>query len=370
MPAASNVTLITRVREGADLNWDCKPKHGEKCFPGSASFKELFTLLDTDGDGTISVQEQGAFIRPPPPEAKVCVVQSDTAGTFTFNGGASGEDGEIVRDNIMLASLYINANFAHSRGYAFHFERLPPMVKGTPGDRHPSWKKVRLVKRLLMKYDYVLFIDSDAYVRQFDSWFEDHIINRELKDNIMVVSRDLSMQVCFGCFDRFNGGIWAVKNSSGTHEMFEDWWEAPFRYPQADLQMHKDLPVWEWSMEQRSLHAVIYDKYSKKFGIKALDFSHDPMMNSWNGRYIRHLSGWETWTKSTLMMGLALCTWAYAQRAPNDILRGAHQYLASKNTRFVSFFDENHKRYYIYDTVRKKNCGVAGGRSYTRVYGS
>ena len=345
--ATPSAPLIASVT-GGRLNWN----------KGAPNFKSLFDSLDADGDGTISVAEQGAFMRPPPPGATVCVVQSDTIGTFKFNGNAGGDDGEIVRDNILLASTYINAHYAHARGYAYHFERLPPMVKGKAGDRHPSWKKVPLVKRLLLKYQYVLFVDSDAYVRQFDGWFEDVIVRREFVENgnIMVLSRDLSMKVCFGCFDRFNGGIWAVKNSSITHEMFEDWWEAPARYPGADLQLGKDLPVWEWAMEQRSLHAVIYDKY-KKHGIKAFDFSHEPAMNGWNGRYVRHLSGWESWYKSTISMGLALCTWAYAQRSPDDVYEGARTYLASKNTRFVQFFDEKVKRYYAYDTTLKKNCG-------------
>ena len=59
--------------------------------------------------------------------------------------------------------------------------------------------------------------------------------------------------------------------------MLDEWYRAPVD----PAYKHLQLPTLEWSMEQRSFHRVIYDRYAAQ--ISVLDYDE---INGHNGRYI------------------------------------------------------------------------------------
>ena len=272
--------------------------------------------------------------------------------------------------NFLFCSVFTNSLFARSRGYRFLFRQVPNAY-----DRHPSWAKIKFARQELPFTRVVLFVDSDAFVRDFTSWIEELLppVQPSKSDpTIMVIAREVSQRVCHGCFDRFNCGIWLMRNSSTALQMLDEWYRAPLEPTYKQLQ----LPTLEWSMEQRSFHRVVYDRYAAQ--IKVVDYDE---INGHNGRYVRHFSGFEHIHRSTILADVAFCTLLYvtmsaattgaggaggsivgdrggrgrggasspaAEPGRWPLLEGAKAHLANASTA-LEFFDYTRKRFYLWD---------------------
>src|SRR5689334_9139046 len=73
-------------------------------------------------------------------------------------------------------SEFINRYYCSLHGYHFEVIRPPRQI-----ERSPIWFKVRGVADLLPKYDFVLFLDADAYFfdlsRRIEALAEEHLLD-------------------------------------------------------------------------------------------------------------------------------------------------------------------------------------------------
>jgi hypothetical protein len=107
----------------------------------------------------------------------------------------------------------INEKYCKAMGYDFLFFTEYPEDDKYP----PYWIKVKIVKDILMsdKYDYVMWIDSDACF--CDHKFEIPWLFYDSKTSFVMSSED----GLFPC--DFNAGVWFVKNDDIGKEFMEEW---------------------------------------------------------------------------------------------------------------------------------------------------
>jgi hypothetical protein len=111
----------------------------------------------------------------------------------------------------------LNKEYCDKHGYDFHFfdrtdEKVPPY-----------WIKVYEIQKLLSRYDYVLWIDSDAVFHDTRARLES--LSSLLSDEeFLIISSDSPMGV-FGSLRpaAFNAGVWMIKNTSIARVFMEDW---------------------------------------------------------------------------------------------------------------------------------------------------
>ena len=85
-------------------------------------------------------------------------------------------------------------------------------------DLPPYWKKVELVLRFIKtnKYDYIIWLDSDALINVKNNVFNFIIDKMNNKD--IIISKDMPPWN-----EKFNAGVWCVKNSSLTQNILTEW---------------------------------------------------------------------------------------------------------------------------------------------------
>tara|TARA_Y100001972_G_scaffold127647_1_gene185151 strand:+ start:1579 stop:2175 length:597 start_codon:yes stop_codon:yes gene_type:complete len=85
--------------------------------------------------------------------------------------------------------------------------------------RHQSWSKILLLQRELKKdYDYVIWIDDDILIMNYDIDFRD-IINKHDFENILIDDNDNN----FGY--KINCGMFICKNNDITTDMLKEVWD-------------------------------------------------------------------------------------------------------------------------------------------------
>ena len=83
----------------------------------------------------------------------------------------------------------------------------------------PYWKKVELVLRYINtnKYDYVLWLDTDALINTNYNVFI--LIKKFIGDNDIIISNDMPpWQSC-----EFNAGVWCVRNTKISKIILKEW---------------------------------------------------------------------------------------------------------------------------------------------------
>jgi hypothetical protein len=183
-----------------------------------ANMQAVFDAADGDDNGILSVEELDMLLGKQSASAAVTVLMSDDRLLRRPSVSTADEDNKA---EYLFCTVFTNALFARSRGYRFVF--VPVM---SAYDRHPSWAKIKIVRKLLPETSVVLFVDSDAFVRDFSSWVET-LLPPTSTDTLMVISREVSQRVCHGCIDRFNCGIWLMRNSTRTLQMLDEWYVTP-----------------------------------------------------------------------------------------------------------------------------------------------
>lgn len=117
----------------------------------------------------------------------------------------------------------INRAYARQNGYDFKIFNIKPT------DRAPQWCKIEVINQLLEnpKYDYLFWIDADAFFNKFDTRIE-HIIN-QVPDKHLCVCDDIKNS---GKPDTINTGTLLVKNSDWSKKFFKQVWnyDGQYRY--------------------------------------------------------------------------------------------------------------------------------------------
>lgn len=103
--------------------------------------------------------------------------------------------------------------------YAHAFDYDVEVSIDPPFDRHPAWHRVKLIPDLFLKgYDYVLWVDADAYFARFDV----DICSLIIDDSDMYLVRHISQE--FRGTYVPNTGVMLVKSSDWSKELFTCLW--------------------------------------------------------------------------------------------------------------------------------------------------
>lgn len=107
-----------------------------------------------------------------------------------------------------------NQRYYDKYNFDFFYEE-----KVLTSERHPAWSKILLLERELEKdYDYVVWIDDDIIIMNYDIDFRD-IIRRYEPENIMVDDNNN-----LGKWN-INTGMIVCKNDVRTKEMLREVWD-------------------------------------------------------------------------------------------------------------------------------------------------
>ncbi len=141
------------------------------------------------------------------------------------------------------------------------------------------WSKPSLIKKHLVKYDYLFFIDSDAIITNHNNNIEYFIDKHFINDTCLVLSNDcITKYYCYN-ENKLNTGVIIVKNTNKTFEILDKWIEAP----------NTDL-CQEWKFnhprEQECLYILKNKLYNNE--IKIID---NYNLNGIDGDWIKHYMG-------------------------------------------------------------------------------
>lgn len=110
----------------------------------------------------------------------------------------------------------INKKYCEEKGYKYYVDKDNDKIIKKLEGRSPTWYKPHLLLDVLNdeSVDYVLFLDTDAIISDFNQNIEDFID----KNFNMVVAKDNSNH------SLMNGGVLMFKNCSWTKKFLNDWW--------------------------------------------------------------------------------------------------------------------------------------------------
>jgi hypothetical protein len=133
----------------------------------------------------------------------------------------------------------INEKYCNEKGYTYICEKDSSKINTIVEGRSLHWGKVKLVQEVLntSDFDYVLFLDADAIVSDFNQRIEDFIDGRY----DMVFAEDI------GHHSSMNTGVFLSKNSEWTKNFFNTWWESGEIFKGKDSQ---DLFIMEENLEK------------------------------------------------------------------------------------------------------------------------
>lgn len=122
----------------------------------------------------------------------------------------------------------INKVYCEKYGFDLHVSHTRLFA-----DRHPSWEKIPLVLKYLPNYDYIVWIDADAFFYHDSGDIRDII--REYSNTNIIFSRDMNQVNPY-----MNCGVFIAKNTQytidvlnkiaydtelGKHNAHPNWWE-------------------------------------------------------------------------------------------------------------------------------------------------
>lgn len=141
-------------------------------------------------------------------------------------------------NNYAHSATLINYLYSTKYNYDFIVERCPlkeDLSKNYIWDGKNEyllvWSKPSLIKKHLINYDYLFYIDSDAiFIDHFNS-IEYFIDNNFSNDTCLLLSNNcITKYYCFNESDtenRLNAGVIVAKNTNITFEILDKWIEAP-----------------------------------------------------------------------------------------------------------------------------------------------
>ena len=158
----------------------------------------------------------------------------------------------VIDSKLRIAIIMINSpnipNYAHcatinnylySTKYSYDFivERQPSNIQEKwqwdPENEYVIvWSKAEIIKKHLKNYHYVLFIDSDAFFKNFDYKIED-ILVKELSQNpdkVIIFQEDKwRKDLCYGIIsDEICAGLIFVKNCQKAFDILDVWIRSPY----------------------------------------------------------------------------------------------------------------------------------------------
>jgi hypothetical protein len=111
----------------------------------------------------------------------------------------------------------INKEYCDLKNYIYHVEDDDETIKNGIIDRAITWYKPKFIKQVFELYnpDYILFLDADAVVCNYDYNIEEFI---DEKYNI-VCTEDYGPS-------KINAGVFLMKNTEWTKNFLQEWWDS------------------------------------------------------------------------------------------------------------------------------------------------
>jgi len=133
----------------------------------------------------------------------------------------------------------INEKYCNEKGYTYVCEKDNSKINTIVEGRSLHWGKVKLVQEVLNNndFDYILFLDADAIISDFNQRIEDFIDS----EYDMIFAEDI------GHHSSMNTGVFLSRNSEWTKNFFNTWWESGETFKGKDSQ---DLFVMEENLEK------------------------------------------------------------------------------------------------------------------------
>jgi hypothetical protein len=180
----------------------------------------------------------------------------------------------------------INKLYANKYNYDFIVERCPlkeDLNKDYMWDNTNEyifvWSKASLIKKHLINYDYLFFIDSDAIFENHEQTIDSFIDKNFTNETCLLLGTDcITKNVCYKK-NKLNTGTIIAKNTDKTFEILDKWIQAPNT---------KLCHEWKYvhTREQECLN-IIKNKYNYK-EIKIVDYY---KINGIDGPWIKHYMG-------------------------------------------------------------------------------
>lgn len=146
-------------------------------------------------------------------------------------------------------------------------------------NRHSAWLKLVALRATLPKYEYILYLDSDTFVRPpgtpelAQTLVQDGGLDVKQQDKLLAVTREDPRFP-----DIANTGVMMWRNASKSLVMLEDWWLAVIRHPEWAVLLKA------WSFEQGAFTHVVQPQYEKHISLLQLG-----KYNSPEGQHLRHI---------------------------------------------------------------------------------
>jgi ubiquinone/menaquinone biosynthesis C-methylase UbiE len=145
----------------------------------------------------------------------------------------------------------INKKYCEEKGYTYFCEKNSLKISNELLDRSATWYKPKLIQEVFNTYnpEYILFMDIDAIISDFNKNIEDYID----ENYNLVFTRDVSSHSVA------NAGVFIIKNSDWSKEFLNRWWESADIFAGKDA---KNLVISEENLENIGYykHALWHDQ--------------------------------------------------------------------------------------------------------------
>ena len=120
----------------------------------------------------------------------------------------------------------INEEYCKIHGYTYVVEKDDTKIFSVIEDRHPTWYKSKMALEVFEKEepDWILFLDADALISDFNQKIEEHI---DESYNI-ILSDDV------GHHSDYNAGVFLVKNCDWSKQFLSEWFESSSNFKGSD----------------------------------------------------------------------------------------------------------------------------------------
>ena len=119
-------------------------------------------------------------------------------------------------------SVSINRKYAESHGYEFKEFVLP---KDFP--RNPAWGRVFFLQQNIASYDYVMYIDGDAFFVNQSKPLLEFISYMDDDTTCALFARDQILKNKIFHHDRANAGVFIFSNKNDGERIANAWWDVP-----------------------------------------------------------------------------------------------------------------------------------------------
>lgn len=203
------------------------------------------------------------------------------------------------KPNYVDLSERLNGMYAESHGYEFKAFNLP-----TKFERHTAWARVWYLKENIEKYDYVMYVDGDAFFVNHAMSLLRLIAYMDDSPVCGLFARDQMLENKVFHSDRANAGVFIFSSKNNGKQLADLWWEVPNDGTYTDVLYdsnryldHKDTLI-HHPYEQLALW-FLWDRHPLSFRfVKSYK-----ELNGLDGSFVRHLIKLDDATRASVMAG-------------------------------------------------------------------